>query len=252
MEAWALGTFMISACIFGVLLEHPASPLHQAIDSALLRHALAGIAMGCTAVSIIYSPWGQRSGAHMNPAITLSYLTVGKVRPWDAVFYIAAQFAGGILGVIAADSIVGYPLRHSAVNYVVTRPGAGGAPLAFWGEFVISLVMMTTVLLVSNSKRFTRWTPIFAGLLVASFITIESPLSGMSMNPARTFGSAYSADEWSALWIYFTAPPAAMLTATQLYKSLFGSHSVFCAKFHHHNRQRCIFRCNYGALDANQ
>jgi aquaporin Z len=173
------------------------------------------------------------------------------VKPWDAAFYVVGQFTGGVLGVLLADLMIGSPLRHSAVNYVATRPGMSGVPLAFWGEFVISLVMMTTVLLVSNSKQLSRWTPVFAGFLVASFITFESPLSGMSMNPARTFGSAYFADEWAALWIYFTAPPIAMLLATQLYRFFFGSHSVFCAKFHHHNGQRCIFRCNYGALDAN-
>ena len=68
IEAWALGTFMISAVCFTALLEHPASPVHQFVASGFLRRALIGLAMGVTAIVLIYSPWGQRSGAHMNPA----------------------------------------------------------------------------------------------------------------------------------------------------------------------------------------
>src|SRR5262245_61412784 len=64
MEATQLGLFMISACVFGVLLEHPSSALHQAINSPLLRRLLTGIAMGSTAIAIVYSPLGQRSGGH--------------------------------------------------------------------------------------------------------------------------------------------------------------------------------------------
>ena len=100
--------------MFGVLLGHPASALYQAIPNALARQILGGIAMGLTAVAIISSPWGQRSGAHMNPALTLTFLSLGKIAPWDAIFYVAAQFAGGFAGVVLSERIIGAPLRHSA------------------------------------------------------------------------------------------------------------------------------------------
>ncbi len=248
MEAAALGVFMLSACTFAALLEHPASALHQAIPSALPRRVLMGIAMGLTAVGIICSPWGQRSGAHMNPSVTLSFLSLGKVARWDAAFYILAQFAGGVAGVRVADVFIGSALRDSAVNYVATTPGAPGVAVAFFAELLISFVLMTTVLSASNSKRWSRFTPYLAGTLVAAYITIEAPLSGMSMNPARTFGSALSAEQWTALWIYFTAPVLGMLTAAQLFRFRRGLHGVLCAKLHHHNDKRCIFRCNYGEL----
>src|SRR5438094_5660031 len=67
MEAAELGAFMLSACAFTVLLWHPASPVHQAIANPTLRRTLTGVAMGLTAIAIIYSPWGKRSGAHFNP-----------------------------------------------------------------------------------------------------------------------------------------------------------------------------------------
>jgi aquaporin Z len=251
MEAAALGTFMISACVFAVLLEHPNSPVHQAFEGAtVLRRALMGLAMGLTAVGIISSPWGQRSGAHMNPAVTLTFFTLGKVAPWDAFFYVVFQFLGGAAGVLIASALIGLPLQHSAVNYVVTAPGPAGPRAAFAAEFAISMALMSTILWVSNSRRFSRFTPLFAGGLVATFITVEAPLSGMSMNPARTFGSAFCADEWTALWIYFTAPAAAMLLASVIYRCRRGAHRVFCAKLHHCNSQRCIFQCRYGDLHA--
>ena len=68
-EGALLGVFMISACAFTALLEHPASSVRQAISNGDVRRALIGLAMGLTAVVLIYSPWGQRSGAHMNPAV---------------------------------------------------------------------------------------------------------------------------------------------------------------------------------------
>ena len=79
IEAACLGLFMISAFTFGALLEHPASPVHQAIADSLARRFLMGLAMGGTAAGIIYSPWGKQSGAHFNPSVTLTFLWLGKV-----------------------------------------------------------------------------------------------------------------------------------------------------------------------------
>jgi aquaporin Z len=134
------------------------------------------------------------------------------------------------------------------VQYVATVPGPDGPWVAFAAEFTISFLLITIVLHVSNSLRFTRFTPYVAGLLVATFISVESPLSGMSMNPARTVGSALPSGIWTATWVYFLAPVLAMLSAGQLYRHWRGAHRVFCAKFHHHNAQPCIFRCGFSQL----
>jgi hypothetical protein len=80
-----------------------------------------------------------------------------------------------------------------SVNYVVTVPGPQGPLVAFGAEFAISFLLIAIILNVSNSRRLTRYTPWVAGLLIASYISIESPFSGMSMNPARTIGSALPA-----------------------------------------------------------
>lgn len=245
MEAAELAVFMLSACVFTVLLWHPASPVHQSIQNPIMRRILTGIAMGLTAVAIIYSPWGRRSGAHLNPSVTLTFWRLGKIRPWDACFYIVAQFAGGVCGVFVSAMLLGNRIGHPAVNYATTVPGDGGPWVAFAAELLIAFVLMSTVLIVSNQPNVARLTGIFAGVLVATYITIEAPFSGMSMNPARTFGSALAAHLWTALWVYFTAPPVGMLLAAEMYLRIKGARAVLCAKLYHDNERRCIFRCGY-------
>lgn len=245
MEALGLGIFMLSACAFTVLLYHPSSPAVQLIAAESARRVLMGLAMGSTLVAIVFSPFGKRSGAHLNPAFTLSFFRLGKIEPWDAAFYTLFQFTGGIAGVLLAYLIFGALLDHPSVNYAVTIPGPAGTWPAFVAELGISFIMMTVVLTVSNQKKLGRWTGLFAGALVATYIILESPISGMSMNPARTLGSASFAQLWTALWIYFTAPLLGMLLAAETYQRLRPAHGVACAKFHHHNDKRCIFRCNF-------
>jgi aquaporin Z len=246
MEGVELGAFMMSACAFGVLLEHPTSPLRVAIPNGELRRAIMGVAMGLTAIAIVYSPLGRRSGAHFNPCVTLTFLRLGKVAPTDALFYILAQFTGGIAGVALARCALGSALGDPAVHYVATLPGPYGVGVAFAAEAAISFLLMSAVLTVSNTPRLSRLTGIVCGLLVATYIRFEAPLSGMSMNPARTFGSALAAFEWRGLWIYFTAPLLGMLGAAEVYLRLFGQDGVFCAKLDHPSDVPCVF-CAYRA-----
>jgi len=180
----------------------------------------------------------------MNPSLTLTYLRLGKIAPADAFGYVLAQFAGGFAGVLVARVVLGRAVADAAVNYAATVPGPWGPGLAFLGELAISFGMMMMVLVVSNS-RLARLTGLFAGVLVATYISVEAPLSGMSMNPARTLGSAVHAAQWTALWVYFTAPPLGMLAAAEAYLRLPGAREVWCAKLHHDNDKRCIFRCQY-------
>jgi aquaporin Z len=247
-EAAGLGAFMVSACAFAALLFHPSSPVAQGVESETARRVLMGAAMGVTNVLLVYSPWGMRSGAHNNPAVTLTFYRLGKVKGADALSYVLAQFAGGVAGICLAALVFGELLADARVNYVVTVPGSFGVAAAFAGEVFISFVLMSVVLRASNHARLARWTGLLAGLLVALYIGVESPVSGMSMNPARTFGSAVSARVWTALWVYFTAPLAGMLLAAEVFART-GARAA-CAKLHHHNRQRCIFNCEFGKPES--
>jgi len=248
IEACGLGFFMVSACLFAALIEYPGSPVRARVDSDLARRLLGGLAMGATAFTIFYSRWGKRSGAHIHPVVTLVFLRLGKVDPRDAVFYIVAQFAGALAGVLASAAILGSAIAHPSINFVLTSPGPSGVGIAFMAEVAISFGMMATVLTVSNS-RFARFTGLCASVLVAIYITFEAPLSGMSMNPARSLGSAVPAAELKYLWVYFTAPLVGMFAAARAYLLLRGRPRVACAKIHHANPQRCIF-CEFQASRA--
>src|SRR5437763_2247977 len=177
MEASLLGAFMVSACLFGALYEFPHSPVRQVIATQLLRRVLMGLSMGLTAIAIIYSPWGKQSGAHINPSVTLSFLRLGKIKIWDAIFYIGSQFVGAVLGVVLVAWFLGKELADPAVRYVVTVPGDHGLWVALLAEFIIAFGMMSTVLYFSNHHRLDKYTGLFAGLFVATYITIEASFS---------------------------------------------------------------------------
>lgn len=240
MEGALLGLFMVSAAAFGVLLEHPASPARAALPEAGTRRALMGLAMGATAVALIYCPWGRRSGAHFNPAVTLTYLRLGKVAPIDAACYVLAQFAGGLLGIALPALVARDWLADPAVNFVATVPGRWGVAPAFAAELLISALLMGMVLYCTARRRLERLTGVFAGLLVALYIAFEAPVSGMSINPARSFGSALPAGLWTAFWIYLSAPLLGMLLAAELYVRAARRAPVHCAKLRHADDQRCI------------
>jgi aquaporin Z len=241
IEGACLALFMIAAFFFTTILEHPASLVHQSIPNPLLRRFLIGLAMGGSAIAIIYSPWGKQSGAHINPSTTITFFRLGKIKSCDATFYLACQFIGGLLGALAASTMLSSWASHPSVNYVVTAPGHAGSIAAFFAEIVIAFILMTVILHVSNNSRFHKLTGLCAGLLIAVYIPLEAPISGMSMNPARTLASAVPARHWSDLWIYFTAPVIGMLSAAEIYLHTQGAAQVGCAKLHHENNQRCIF-----------
>jgi len=244
IEVAALSTFMVSAATMTVMLEHPQSPLRGVIADPMSRRMLMGIAMGLTAASIIYSPWGRRSGAHMNPAVTLTFFRLGKIDRRDAMAYVGAQFVGGVLGIsLAAFALAGW-ISDPAVNYVATAPGAFGQAAAFAGEASISFLMMLVVLTASNERRVAPFTGVIVAMLIATFITLEAPLSGMSMNPARSLGPDVVGDMWRGLWIYFVAPPLGMLVAAETFLRVRGRLAVRCAKLHH-DQGPCIFNCQF-------
>lgn len=244
-EAALLGLFMAVACLGGVVLEHPASAVVRALPDPLARRALFALAMGLTAIAIVYSPLGKRSGAHINPAITLAYLRLGKVRARDALFYVGAQLAGAVAGVGVSWAFLRERLADPAVHFVTTRPGAHGALVAFLAEGIISFALMAVVLAVSGSRH-AAWTGVCAGALVFLYITLEAPLSGMSMNPARSVGSAVAAGELGPLWIYLMAPPLGMLAAATAMR---GRAARACAKLCHAPDVPCI-HCGQGLPPA--
>jgi aquaporin Z len=149
--------------------------------------------------------------------------------------------AGAFLGIGIMLLLSSRWLSHPAIHYVSAMPGPLGTNVTWLSELAVSFLLMTVVLTASNSRRFARWTGVFAGLLTVANVSVLVPLIGTSLNPARSLASAVPAHVWSSIWVYLTATPAGMLAAAALYVHRRGMNAIFCAKLHHQNDRRCIF-----------
>ena len=240
IEAWALGCFMFAVGLVVTLLEASSSPLHRFIPNADVRRVIMAAAMGATAAGLIYSPWGKRSGAHMNPAVTLAFLYLGKITPRHALGYTLAQVTGGILGVYLVWTVCGELFSTPPVSFVTTVPGERGVIIAFFAELAMSALLMLAILESASRPRLAPYTGIFAGILVFAFISFEAPLSGTSINPARSLASAVPAHQWTSFWIYILAPLLGMQLAAAFFLARHALDKVPCAKLCHSSTQRCI------------
>ncbi len=220
IEAWALGMFMISATGFVVLFEHPVFHVNTLIPSATVRRIFIGAAMGITAILLIYSKWGKQSGSHMNPAVTLANYSLNRISLVDTVGYILFQIMGASAAMFLLKILFANYISHPSVNYIITQPGKPGVAVAAFAEFSMSFIIFLMVMIISNSKlmKYTGW---FAGTFVFIFISIEAPLSGMSINPARSLGSAIAADSWGSFWLYIISPVAGMLLSAFLFRNFY-------------------------------
>ena len=249
-ESIELALFMISACFFTVWLFNPAFPALHLLPNSAVRRLLMGISMGATAVLIIRSPMGKRSGAHFNPAITLTYFRLGKIGKWDAAFYVIFQFIGGICGVGLSALCLRSSLAVPSVDYAVTVPELTvprwrGTAAAFSAEFFMAALLMMVVLWFSNRPRLAQYTSYAVGILIVFYVFVFAPISGFSINPARTTASAVFAGVWTAAWIYFVAPLLGMMTGAEIYLRVYGIESVLCAKLHPDPAYPCPFICHF-------
>jgi len=244
-EASELAIFMFAACAFSVWLFDPASTAARAIPAALLRQVLFAAAMGAVATLIIKSPMGKRSGAHFNPACTLTYLRLGRIAKADAAFYVIAQFLGAIAGVALAVPFFGKTLALPTVRYAASTPGCCGTGGALAAELFMAVSFMAIVLWTAGSSRWSKTTAYLVGLVIALDLIFFGHVSGVGLNPARTFGSAVFADIWTALWVYFLAPVTGMLIAAEIYVRTVGLSGVLCAKIDATSTHPCPFVCSH-------
>jgi aquaporin Z len=217
-EALGLGIFMFSAGFFDALIQYPGLPFRHDLPSALLRRFLVGLSMGLTAFYIFTSPFGRKSGAYINPAITIIRYRLGDIDITDGIFYTLFQFLGGALGMWLVVLLFPRWMESPAINYIVTVPGKSGTAVAFVLEFVLSFILIVVVLVMEKIEKIEKYAPLVVSILITLFITFESPYSGMSINPARTFASDLVAGKWTAFWLYCVAPTSGMWLGTSLCK----------------------------------
>ncbi|RAK63155.1 MIP/aquaporin family protein [Hymenobacter edaphi] len=229
-EALGVAVFLACTSVSSVLIHHPDLPLRAWLgESELLRRGvLAGVVVLVVA-GLTYSPWGQRSGAHINPAVTLAFWHLGSLRGADAFWYVLAQCAGGV----AAGPLLSRALQrwypHPDVNFNLTVPGPAGAGVALLAEAAISAGLMWVLLYALHTERLRRFAGWLVAALLALYVTFEAPLSGMSLNPARSLGAAVGAGRYEHLWIYWLAPIAAMWLAAVLFQRVYQGAPLACA-----------------------
>jgi aquaporin Z len=216
-EALGLAIFMISACFFSGMFEAKNSSWHLAISNDFSRTIIMGVMMGITALFIFYSPLTAPSGSHINPAVTITFLRLGKMGRWDSFFYIIFQLAGGLIAVYIMALLMGKTLTDAPVNYAVTIPGKYGVAVAAITEFCIAFLMMTMILFTTASDRLKKYTRIFSGCFVCLFVIFAGPVSGFGMNPARTAASAVPANMYTSFWLYMIMPFAGMLAGAEVF-----------------------------------
>jgi len=250
MEGAEIGSLMICICTAGVLLYSSASPIQSLALSSGTSAALMGTAVASATYVIIRSPFGRRSGAHLNPAVTLSFLWLGRIRHWDAAAYITSHFVGGAAGVLVARELFGTRLSEKSVQYLVTVPGVYGEGVAFLAELILSALFMGIVLFAANHRFLTRFSPLFVALVTVVYYAACPSISGFSVNPARSFASPLFASIWQGIWIYLLAPCLGMLMASRIYVAVMGRNGVYCAKVFHDLRSTCPFPCRFDRLVA--
>ncbi|HEY0792937.1 MAG TPA: aquaporin [Chthoniobacterales bacterium] len=249
-EAALVALFVLADCLFTVFLKYGGSPFAPLVTPSYLRRLCLGLALGGATVALVLSPLGRISGAHMNPAITLTFLLLRKIKPFDAAWYVIGQTAGVVLALVLLAVTIPKPIMDPAVNYAVSTPGPAGELAAFAGEFGIAFVLMFIVLWVNNTPFLARLTPWFAACLVVLFVLVESPLSGATMDPAfATVADAFG-HVWTGWWLYVASPLLGMPLAAWAYSRT--RRSVYCAKLFHYSSHRCIFNCQFPALLARE
>ena len=214
-EALGLAIFMISACFFSVMLFSEKNS--WGISNVMVKNILMGIAMGSTALFIFYSPFTAPSGSQINPAVTFTFLRLGKMCKYDAMFFVIFQIIGGTAAVFIMQLLMGSILIGPPVNSAITVPGKFGMTWALVTELIIAFITMSMVLFTSHNDRLKKYTRIFAGCLVCTWVIVAGPISGFGMNPARSLASALPANTWTAFWIYLFIPFTGMLLAAEFY-----------------------------------
>jgi aquaporin Z len=238
-----LGTaFLLFAGVSAVVFDFgTGSPLAQVLPDASIRRLITGLLFAGSGALVAISPLGKLSGGHINPAVSLAFWIQGKLHHFDLGGYILAQLLGGIIGSLLVVLVWG---GHAAsVGYGTTAPGAG-YPLwiVFLAEVSLTFLLVLSIFLFVSHHRLMRWTPLMVWILVAVMVWLEAPISGTSLNPARSFGPALVSWSWHFHWFYWVAPPLGALLAVGAFRLLTaGERDVLTGKLFHVPHYRSVF-----------
>ncbi len=212
-----------------ILMFGEGSPLPRLLPDAGVRSAITGFLFGTTGASIALSPVGKASGAHINPAVTFGFWLLGRISFSTLGLYVAAQLLGASLGALP---LLGWGNIGRSVAFGATVPGAGYSTwAALGGEAVTTFAMVALMCVFIAYRPLRRFTPAIFPPLFSFMVWVESPVSGTSCNPARTFGPALISEQWDRWWIYWVGPLAGTFAAALLVSRL--GRRIEVAKLYH-------------------
>lgn len=205
--AEGIGTFFL-------VLIGPGAAMVDAYTGGVIGHPGVALAFAFVVLAMIYTI-GHLSGAHINPAVTIAFWSARRFPGKEVLPYLSAQCAGAVLASLVLRWIVG-PVGNLGATIPAVAPAA-----AFLVEFLLSFVLMFVIMAVATDERVADG---FAGLAVGVTVGFDAmmggPLTGASMNPARSFGPALAGGIWIGHWIYWIAPITAMVAAAKVYDFL--------------------------------
>ena len=222
-----------------ILMFGEGSPIPSVLPSEGWRRWITGFMFGTTGALIALSPVGRRSGAHINPIVTLAFCLMGKLDLRTSLGYVVAQLAGAILGSLP---LLAWGVMGQSVAFGATIPGEGyriGAVLL--GEVVTTCAMVTLLCVFLGFRRLRPFTPMIFPILYAVMVYAESPISGTSTNPARSLGPALISGRWDDWWIYWVGPVIGSVVACVACSAL--AKRITVAKLYHFDSDRdALFR----------
>jgi aquaporin Z len=199
------------------------------------------------------SPIGRRSGAHLNPAVTLGFFLRGHTHAHDLAGYAVAQALGAIAAAAAFAALGGH--WAAGVMFARTAPAPLVNPaLAVAIETALTAGLLLTVFFMLSSPATARWTPAVVTGALAVLIWAGAPYTGASMNPARTLGPDLVSGQFPSVWVYFLGPPLGASVAALAFPWLSNGRRTLTAKLFHDSRypttQRSALPAKPNAGDA--
>jgi MIP family channel proteins len=186
----------------------------NAYTHGVVSHAGVALAFAFVVMAMIYA-LGHLSGAHINPAVTLGFWSARRFPAAEVLPYVLAQCAGAVAASFALRVAIG---RVGDMGATVPSIPTGAAFLVEW---LLSFALMFVIMAVATDERVADgFAALAVGVTVGFCAMVGGPLTGASMNPARSFGPALVGDIWRAHWLYWLAPISAMVVAARTYELL--------------------------------
>jgi len=211
-EFLGTGLLLLAGLSIVIFMFGSGSPMAELIPSVKLRQMITGFLFGSVGASIALSPIGKVSGAHINPAVTIVFWLFRKLEGRLAITYILSQLTGAVIGCLP---LLVWGQMGRSIDFGVTVPGQGfTTQTAFLGEVITTFTMVLLLIVFIGFRQIRQFTPYMFPVLYAIMVPLEADISGISTNPARSFGPAVISGQWAAFWIYIAGPLTGALLAS--------------------------------------